>query len=134
MFSLILSINNGTIFSYLTPKYPLARPATISGKTDCISCATTPTSFPLYVDCLSFHTNVLLPGNACSVSNLTSVEESALTHRLSSSVSDDELLPNMIEASGERRASEAKRIALVSDYSKKTVTFLGGALLKKMLG
>ena len=45
-----------------------------------------------------------------------------------------ELLPNMIEASGERRASEAKRIALVSDYSKKTVTFLGGALLKKMLG
>jgi len=40
----------------------------------------------------------------------------------------------MIEASGERRASEAKRIALVSDYSKKTVTFLGGALLKKMLG
>jgi len=45
-----------------------------------------------------------------------------------------ELIPNMIEASGERRASEAKRIALVSDYSKKTVTFLGGALLKKMLG
>lgn len=45
-----------------------------------------------------------------------------------------ELLPNMIEASGERRASEAKRIALVSDYSKKTATFLGGALLKKMLG
>jgi len=45
-----------------------------------------------------------------------------------------QLIPNMIEASGERRASEAKRIALVSDYSKKTVTFLGGALLKKMLG
>ena len=45
-----------------------------------------------------------------------------------------ELIPNMIEASGERRASEAKRIALVSGYSKKTVTFLGGALLKKMLG
>ena len=46
----------------------------------------------------------------------------------------EKLIPNMIEASGERRASEAKRIALVSDYSKKTVTFLGGALLKKMLG
>lgn len=44
------------------------------------------------------------------------------------------LLPNMLEAAGERRASEAKRIALVSDYSKKAVTFLGGALLKKMLG
>jgi len=46
----------------------------------------------------------------------------------------EKLIPNMIEASGERRASEAKRIALVSEYSKKTVTFLGGALLKKMLG
>jgi len=44
------------------------------------------------------------------------------------------LVPNMLEAAGERRASEAKRIALVSDYSKKAVTFLGGALLKKMLG
>ena len=45
-----------------------------------------------------------------------------------------ELIPSMIKASGERRASEAKRIALVFDYSKKAVTFLGGALLKKMLG
>jgi hypothetical protein len=45
-----------------------------------------------------------------------------------------ELIPNMIEASGERRAAEAKRIAFVFDYSKKAVTFLGGALLKKMLG
>ena len=44
------------------------------------------------------------------------------------------LVPNMLEAAGERRASEAKRIALVFDYSKKAVTFLGGALLKKMLG
>ena len=44
------------------------------------------------------------------------------------------LIPNMIEASGERRASEAYRIALVSDYSKKAASFMGGALLKKMLG
>lgn len=42
------------------------------------------------------------------------------------------LVPSMLEAAGERRASEAKRIALVSGYSKKAVMFLGGAVLKKM--
>jgi len=44
-----------------------------------------------------------------------------------------QLIPNMLEAAGERRASEANRIALVFDYSKKAASFMGGALLKSML-
>jgi len=44
-----------------------------------------------------------------------------------------ELIPSMIKASGERRASEASRYAFVAEYTTKAASFMGGALLKSML-
>ena len=44
-----------------------------------------------------------------------------------------ELIPSMIKASGERRASEANRLALVSEYTTKAASFIGKSLLKSML-
>lgn len=45
-----------------------------------------------------------------------------------------QLIPNMLEASGERRKSEAHRIELVTEYTTKAAKFLGGAALKKIFG
>jgi hypothetical protein len=44
-----------------------------------------------------------------------------------------ELIPSMIKASGERRASEASRYAFVAEYTTKAASYMGGALLKSML-
>ena len=44
-----------------------------------------------------------------------------------------ELIPSMIKASGERRASEASRYAFIAEYTTKAASLMGGALLKSML-
>lgn len=44
-----------------------------------------------------------------------------------------ELIPSMIKASGERRAAEAKRTSLVTEYTTKAASYIGKSLLESML-
>ena len=44
-----------------------------------------------------------------------------------------ELIPSMIKASGERRASEASRLAFVTEYTTKAASYIGKSLLESML-